>query len=361
MLYIGTDDGIYRWFSGANWPIFHSLQGKGVVGLASPGSGVLVALDSASTVWESRNNGIDWRSIPLPDGAGRPTSLALLDGAEIVVATARPLGLYRRPIGLPSESDAPRAMDRARRIEDRLIGRAQGLVSRFRKGESGGTATMEPPKTRQFGWTSLAVPSAQAGHVPPSVRLLTGHEGLAYAAIAGAGLWKSADLGASWGRVEGLPDEVYAVRFAPGTMAVGTSDGVKISADGGQTWADSSGGLEKVRQVRALEIKPTDPKVMLAGCAPAGAGEGPVPDRPGMGFALYESKDAGKTWKHLVRGFPEVLESDSIADIRYMPDDADRAAVALASGEMWNTYTDGLWWEPLARQIRGARVLSAAP
>jgi len=210
MLYIGTDDGIYRWFSGANWPIFHSLQGRGVVGLDSPGGGVLVALDDAATVWESRNNGIDWRSIPLPDGSGRPTSLALLDGGEIVVATARPLGLYRRPIGLPSESDAPRAVDRARRIEERLIGRARGLATRLRGGEAG-TATIEAPKNRQFGWTALTVPSAQAGHVPPSVRLILDHEGTAYAAVAGSGLWRSNDLGKSWTRVEGLPDSVSVV------------------------------------------------------------------------------------------------------------------------------------------------------
>ena len=82
-------------------------------------------------------------------------------------------------------------------------------------------------------------------------------------------------------------------------------------------------------------------------------------DRAGVRFALYESKDAGKSWKHVTRGFPEALESDSIADIRYMPDDAQCAAVALASGEMWSTATDGLWWEPLARQIRGARALCA--
>lgn len=365
MLYIGTDDGIYRWFSGANWPIFHSLQGRSVVGLASPGGGVLVALDAAATVWESRNNGLDWRSIPLPDGAGRPTSLTLIGGGEIAVATGRPMGLYRRPIGLRTEADAPRAAERARKFEDHIIGRARGLAARLRGGSSsvGGTATLERPQARLFGWTAMAVPSADAGHVPPSVRLVTTNGPTTYAAVAGAGLWASGDLGASWSRLPGLPDEVYSVRFAPkaNAIAVGTNDGAKLSTDGGQTWADASGGLEKVRQVRALEIKPTDPKVMFAGCAPVGAGEGPVADRAGLQFALYETKDGGKTWKHSARGFPEVLESDSIADIRYMPDDPDRAAIALASGEMWNTFTDGLWWEPLARQIRGARVLCVAP
>lgn len=361
MLYIGTDEGIYRWFSGAGWPIFHGLQGRAIVGLASPGGGVLVALDSAAKVWESANNGIDWRSIPLPEGAGRPTSIALLDGSEVVVATARPLGLFRRAFGLPSGADAPRALARARGMEDRIIGGAMNLAARVRGGTA--TATLERPPTQSFGWTAMSVPSTGSDLVPTAVRLVTGHAGTAYAAVAGAGLWASTDLGASWSRVPGLPDEVHAVRFASGgkTIAAGTGDGVWISGDGGQTWADSSVGLEKVRQVRALEIKPGDPKSLLAGCAPMGAGEGPVADRAGLRFALYESKDAGTTWKHVTRGFPEALESDSIVDIRVMPDDPTCAAVALASGEMWSTATDGLWWEPMARQIRGARVLCATP
>ncbi len=320
-----------------------------------------MALDGAAKVWESRNNGIEWRPIPLPDGAGRPTSLALLEGSEIVVATSRPLGLYRRPFGLPSGADAPRAQARARGMEDRdHRPSAASLAARVR---GGSVAVAERREARSFGWTPMSVPAADLGAVPAAVRLLTTHAGTTYAAVAAAGLWASTDLGASWTRVPGLPDEVYAIRFASGgkTIAAGTGDGVWISGDGGQTWADSSAGLEKVRQVRALEIKPSDPKSLLAGCAPVGAGEGPVADRAGLRFALYESKDAGKSWKHVTRGFPEALESDSIADIQFLPDDPSLAAIALASGEMWNTSTDGLWWEPLARQIRGARVLCATP
>lgn len=357
MLYVGTDEGIYRWFAGANWPIFHSLQGRSIIGLASPGGGSLVALDNAAKLWESENNGLEWRSIPLPEGSGRPTSLALFGPTEIVVATSHPLGLYRRPIGHSGESSG-RAFARARQWEDQLIGRTKGLFDKLRGGSSSGTATLtRRSSVLTHGWAPIKLPTTPSTAVPPSIRVVTSNEGTTYVAVSGSGLWSSNNLGTTWTKLPGLPDEIYAVRFAPKTIAVGTNDGIKISADGGQTWTDSSVGLEKVKQVRALEIKPGDPKTMLAGCAPIGAGEGPVADRSGLQFALYESKDAGKTWKHVTRGFPEALESDSIAEIRYLPEDSKCAAIALASGEMWNTSTDGLWWEPLARQIRGARAM----
>src|SRR4051812_7589957 len=143
MLYIGTDNGIYRWFPGTPWPVFHSLQNRSIVGIASPGSGVVVALDDGARLWESVNNGLEWRSVPLPEGAGRATSVAMASNGEILAATGRPLGLYRRPIGLPAATDAPPAMARARKLEDLVIGRAKRLVGRVRGG--GGTAVMERP------------------------------------------------------------------------------------------------------------------------------------------------------------------------------------------------------------------------
>jgi len=359
MLYIGTEDGIYRWFSGTPWPIFHSLQGRSIVGLVSPGGGVLAALDGVGKVWESLNNGLEWRSIPLPEGSGRPTSLALLSNAELVVSTNRPLALHRRLIGQPTELDPPSAMARARRLEEMVISRAKRLADRVRGG-SAGAAMLEQPSGKLYGWTPMTLPQAASSGLPTAIRMLSAHAGVLYAAVGGEGLWTSADLGDTWSRLPGLPSEVYSVRLTDATMAVGTGDGVWISGDKGQTWTDSSVGLENGRQVRALEIKPGDSKVMLAGAAPAGAGEGPVADRRGLRFALYESKDAGKTWKHVTRGFPEVLESDSIADIRYLPDDPNYAAIALSSGEMWNTSVDGAWWEPLARQIQSARVLGVS-
>ncbi len=363
MFYIGTDEGIYRWFPGANWPIFHALQDRGIVGLSSTGGGVMAVLDDGGRVLDTVNNGMDWREVPLPDGAGRPTAMAVAGApAEILLATSRPLGLYRRPVGLPEEPPrtTPGPLAFARRW-------APGLLRARREG-GGSTATLEPPSADLRGWTPVGTPAVEAAGaaVAPQIRaLVPGPRGaVLFAAVSGAGLWRSEDVGASWTRCEGLPAEVFSVR-AParpeGLVVAGTDDGVWISHDSGLTWADSSGGLEATRRVRAVEVKPDDPKVLLAGAAPSGATEGgPAAFRGGLTrFALFESKDAGKTWKHVPRGFPELLEYDQIADLRYDPADTDCAVVALASGELWNTRTNGLWWEPLARQIKTARVLCA--
>ncbi len=164
----------------------------------------------------------------------------------------------------------------------------------------------------------MSVPSAESGAVPPAVRLLTTHAGTTYAAVAGPGLWASTDLGASWSRVPGLPDEVYAVRFASKGKHDGRRHG-RRRVDQRRRRPDL-GRLQRRPRKGPAGPRPGDqagrPEGPAGRLRPVGAGEGPVADRAGLRFALYESKDAGKTWKHVTRGFPEVLESDSIADIR---------------------------------------------
>jgi hypothetical protein len=356
MMLIGTDDGIYRWFEGAPWPVFHALQGKSIAKLASPGGGVIVAADDAGRIWETTNNGIDWRDVPRPAEAKRVSAVAIVGAPAYILMGSKPLGVYRRPIGAAVGPPPPRLSE----MPSVLWKRARSL-----RGAGGVATETAPTETDLAGWTALKAPEVPAagGGVSPAIRLLAigqGESSAWFAAVTGAGLWRSADVGASWSACSGLPNDVYAVRTGPkGMIVAGTSDGCWVSVDDGQSWTDKSVGLEKVRQIRALDVKPGNPNIMLAGAAPAGSGEGPVAARAGTRFALYETKDGAKTWTHVTRGFPEAFESDQITDIRYNPTDPNYAVVTLASGEMWYTGTDGLWWEPLARQIRAARVLCA--
>jgi hypothetical protein len=360
MILIGTDQGIYRWFEGCGWPIFHSLQDRSIVGLASPGRGVLVAVDRSGDLLESTSNGTSWEKVPLPAGAGRPSAMAIQGTPPAIVLATRPLAFYWRVIGEP----IPRAARPA--APGSWVGRARNFAE-------GATALVAPRRARQAfdaeavrlgGWTPLNAPAAPRTSVGPEVTALAallGDSAPVLAAVSGSGLWRSSDAGRSWVEIPGLPKEIHAIREVPGRPSevwAATADGCRFSADGGQTWEDRSAGLENARQVRAIAAKPGNPSVLLAGAAPI-PGDKASPDG-GLGHTLYESSNAGKTWTPVVkRNFPEGLDYDTISDIRFDPVSPDNVVVALGSGELWVTRNGGAYWEPLARQTRATRVLCA--
>jgi hypothetical protein len=360
MILIGTDGGIYRWFEGAGWPVFHSLQGRAIVGLASPGSGVLAALDRDGQVFESVNNGQDWLAIPRPDGAGAPTALALWGMPPTIVLATQPLGLYGRVVGAPlPQSTATTA------------GRPPALLARARALAEGATALLPPRRgtapAPRTAWSKLGKPEVAKGKVAASalIRALAIGDGSPapwYAAIQGAGLWRSPDGGTSWTQCPGLPDEVLALRTIPGRpggVIAATADGCRYSGDGGQTWEDRSGGLEKLRYVGAIDVRPDRPDTMLAGVAPRAPGARGAAPADGLGFSLYESGNGGKSWTRAKHGFPEDFAHDVIRDIRHDPSAPENVVVALDSGELWVSRNEGFYWSPLARQIRFARTLCA--
>lgn len=363
MILIGTDAGIYRWFEGCGWPIFHALQDRSVVGLASPGGGVLVAIDRGGQVLESLNNGQEWRNLPLPEGAAAPAAVAVCGTPPAIVLATRPLALHRRALGAPvpriaepKPANGPAWLGRARQV----AGGATALIASRRT-----AAPIDPKVAAQGGWTRLgAVPARGAGRAPEVRALAIGAGTPApwYAAVRAAGLWRSTDQGASWTQCSGLPTEVLAVRAPrerPGTVYAATADGCWASTDGGQTWEDRSGGLEKTRYLSAIEVKPGAPDTLLAGAAPKGPDEASSAPFQGLEFSLFESSNGGKTWTLVRRGNPDILEHDTIADLRYDPAAPDNAIMALSSGELWTTPNAGAFWVPLARQIRAARCLCA--
>ena len=354
MILIGTDAGVYRWFEGCGWPIFHSLQDRAIMGLDSSGAGVLAVLDREGEVLESVNNGQDWRTIPRPEGSGTPSALAVqgTEESSIVLAT-RPLGLYRRAIGVPIiRSDG----SERRRFVPPLFGRTTAGKP---------TLAAEPETARLAGWTRLGAPNPSDADGTLEVQVLAFGSGAPapwFAAIRGAGLWRSINEGTSWQHCSGLPADVLAVRSAPerpGRLFAATSDGCWVSDDAGQTWADRSGGLEKARSLQRLEVRPGEPDVLLAGAAPREVFAPQAEPAKGLGFSLFESANGGKSWTQVRRGFPELLERDAIADIRHDPTAPENVIVALASGELWVTRNRGAYWGPLARQIRAACALCA--
>jgi hypothetical protein len=137
-------------------------------------------------------------------------------------------------------------------------------------------------------WQVTSVRGTRAWVVGFDVR----HAHSAYAGLAGGGLERSDDGGASWRDVSaGLPDRnVRALAFGLGGLAVGTSDGVAVSADGG-SWHPA--GLDGY-DVSSLAVSANAPQFTLV----AGTDGG-----PGPGF-LFRNPGPGPTWEPLAQGLP---------------------------------------------------------
>lgn len=354
MILVGTDDGIYRWYEDAPWLTFHSLQGRSIVDLASGGAGVIAALDDQGRLLETEDNGLSWREVPPPPGAGRASALTVAGSTAAIMLATRPLALHLRPVGAP--------------LPGRRGGRLASLVEQGRR-LVGGAATAvveDPPRSETLGWLAVAPPPVPEGPIAPVVRQLLKlglDDGPWFASVAGAGLWRNPTGGPDWTRCDGVPDEVHSLRPIPGQpggLILATSDGCRLSTDAGATWTDASAGLDNHRHLRVVEVRPDDPKHLLAGAAPAAPGEGPAAPIDGLGFVLFESRDGGKSWAKVAKNFPVRLPYDTIDDIRWDPAAPGFAVIALASGECWRTRSEGAWWEPIARQTRAARVLCVA-
>jgi hypothetical protein len=114
----------------------------------------------------------------------------------------------------------------------------------------------------------------------------------AYAGLAGGGVQRSDDGGATWHDAStGLPDRnVRALAFGLGGMAVGTSNGVAVSVNG-TTWRGA--GLDGY-DVSALAVAANSPQFTLV----AGTDGG-----PGPGF-LFRNAGPGPVWEPLQQGLP---------------------------------------------------------
>jgi len=122
--------------------------------------------------------------------------------------------------------------------------------------------------------------------------------GTLYAAASNGGIWKTTDMGQSWTSIgDGLPTQVVsAVAYSPaqgGTLLVLTGDdafgfdsiaglGVYRSTDGGATWRQGSGVPSGVNGFR-IAVDPADPSVAYAA----------------TGAGLYRTDDDGASWTNV--------------------------------------------------------------
>lgn len=168
-----------------------------------------------------------------------------------------------------------------------------------------------------------------------------------YMGATGGGVWKSTDYGVSWNNVSDkyfATGSIGAIRAAPtnsNIVFVGTgSDGIRSnvitgkgvykSTDAGKTWSHM--GLEKVGQIGAVEIHPTDPNTVFV--AAMGQAFQPNTER-----GVFKTTDGGSTWEKVL------FHSDTVGavDIEFAPNNPSIVYAALYRGERrpWTIISGG--------------------
>ncbi len=108
---------------------------------------------------------------------------------------------------------------------------------------------------------------------------------------AGGLVVKSDDRGENWTILAqwktSIATRALALAFDPApVLAVGGDDGVRISRDGGLTWAPSGSGTPGLYQVESLAFDPSDPNTLYAG----------------TWRQAFRTRDAGATWTRIAEG-----------------------------------------------------------
>jgi photosystem II stability/assembly factor-like uncharacterized protein len=152
----------------------------------------------------------------------------------------------------------------------------------------------------------------------------TPHEpGTFYMGATGGGVWKTTDYGTKWDNIsDGFfpTPSIGAISVAetdPNIVYVGTgSDGIRSnviigkgmfkSIDAGKTWKPN--GLEKVGQIGAVEIHPTNHNIVYV--AAQGSPFEATPDR-----GIYKTIDGGRSWEKVLF----VSDSTGFADLELLP------------------------------------------
>ncbi len=173
--------------------------------------------------------------------------------------------------------------------------------------------TTRPPTQTASPIDPATYGSLQYRHLGPEGNRLPAVAGVAgdpltyYAGAASGGIWKSSDGGVHWNPVfDGEPvSSIGALAVAPSDPNVvwaGTGEpfirshisvgwGVYKSTDAGKTW--NKMGLERTGRIARIVIDPRNPDVVLL--AALGYAYGPQPER-----GVFRTTDGGKTWEKVL-------------------------------------------------------------
>jgi photosystem II stability/assembly factor-like uncharacterized protein len=283
-----------------------------------------------------------------------PAAIALVAlGAIGIVALVRDGGESKQGVaaGLPRTSDYHSLLVSPTQPQVLLLGTHQGI---FRSADGGRTwafaqlngqdAMNLAPAAAQTIWTAghnVLAKSTDGGASwvdvrPDGLPSLDVHgftvdprdANTLYAAIAGEGLYRSADGGVSFEVASNdVGGAVMALAVTPdGRILAGDMrNGLLVSSDAGQTWR------QQLRvQLLGLAVNPRDPKRIVA----AGAG------------GVNLSTDGGRTWRQVL------AVPDGAGPVAWSPAAPARAYVVGFDGVLYTTSDGGESWRPVGEGMQ---------
>lgn len=168
-----------------------------------------------------------------------------------------------------------------------------------------------------------------------------------YMGATGGGVWKTEDYGTSWANVSDgfftTPSigDINVAQNDPNIVYVGTgSDGIRSnviagkgmykSVDAGKSWKHI--GLDKVGQIGAVEIHPTDHNIVFV--AAIGNAFGPNKER-----GVFRTKDGGESWEKVLY----ISDKTGAADLEFMPSNPNIIYATVWRGERkpWTIISGG--------------------
>ena len=174
---------------------------------------------------------------------------------------------------------------------------------------------------------------------PASLRSLARtRDGWLYADIHVGSIMRSPDLGCTWEPVTPeLHDDVHQVatsRRNDDRVYANTARAVYLSNDRGTSWDHRSEGFPYLYG-RAIAVHPQD-----ADCLLATVSRGPMGEVWGR---LYQSENAGRSWTHVTKGFPESTPGNiDTFQLAFTP---DGQAWSVVDATLYNSQDRGLTWQ----------------
>ena len=241
----------------------------------------------------------------------------------------------------------------------------------------GGLGGLQKTTDGGVTWSSIfnhkPVSSIGAISVAPSdpnvLYIGTGEPNLRNDILYGDGVWRSNDAGKTWIHL-GLSATAHITQIAidpkDANIAYVAANGsfykanpergIYKTTDGGKTWTQSL-RIDNRTGASAIVIDPSNPHHLFAGMWTAYRKPWTLVSG-GPNDGLYESDDAGKTWKHRVGdGLPAGLMGR--IGLAFAPSDPKRvyALIESKSGSLWRSHDAGATW----KLANTAHVLAQRP